>query len=346
MFSINDAGTAERWPSAIPSTIPGDIDESIKEAARAILRVIFRDRRLLPDKNALQSGEIAEEEFAIHYPTLFHSIVESKPIHMILPAFPAKSSNRSKTLGDLPDFGEVLGLTRLQALCDEIRSVHAPGARCTICSDGRVFSDLVGVTDEAVTRYREELKVIIRQSGTSDIEVFDLDDVFPVNDYGLMREELLVCYAEPLSVLQQRTREKESDRDLFNGIHRFVFEDMLFHASSERSRNEIRNLSKAVAYRVIQRSNAWSKLIAQRFPDSLRLSIHPQPRVTQKIGIYLVPTSNPWGTPWHTVVLEDRDGYRLVKRADAEEQDAVLVYRNGRPSHFAMREILWQEKAA
>jgi pyoverdine/dityrosine biosynthesis protein Dit1 len=209
-----------------------------------------------------------------------------------------------------------------------------------------VFSDLVGVTDEAVTRYREELKVIIRQSGTSDIEIFDLDDVFPVNDYGLMREELLVCYAEPLSVLQQRTREKESDRDLFNGIHRFVFEDMLSHAGSERSRNEIRNLSKAVAYRVIQRSNAWSKLIAQRFPGSLRLSIHPQPRVTEKIGIYLVPTSNPWGTPWHTVALEDRDGYRLVKRADAEEQDAVLVYRNGRPSHFAMREILWQEKAA
>jgi L-tyrosine isonitrile synthase len=59
-----------------------------------------------------------------------------------------------------------------------------------------------------------------------------------------------------------------------------------------------------------------------------------------------VPTSNPWGTPWHTVVLEDREGYRLVKRADAEEQNAILVYRNGRPSHFAKREVMWQEKAA
>src|SRR4051812_217553 len=121
---------------------------------------------------------------------------------------------------------------------------------------------------------------------------------------------------------------------------------MLYHASSESSRNEVRNQSKRIAYRVIQRSDAWSRLIAQRFPGALRLSIHPQPRVTDKIGIYLVPTSNPWGTPWHTVVLEDRDGYRLVKRAAAEGQDAGLVDRNGRPSHFAMREILWQEKAA
>jgi L-tyrosine isonitrile synthase len=86
---------------------------------------------------------------------------------------------------------------------------------------------------------------------------------------------------------------------------------------------------------VIQRSNAWSNLIARRFPAALRLSIHPQPRISEKIGISLVPCANSWGTPWHTVVLANRDGYRLVKRAKAEEQNAVLVYRGGRPSHYA-----------
>ncbi len=338
MDNLIDVRTTDQWP--------GHFDEMNKEAARAILRVILRDRRLLPEENAPPADVLTEEEFAIHYPKLIPALVQGQPIHMILPAFPAKSPNRNKTLSDLPDFGELLGLIRLQELCDEIRSIHAPGARCTICSDGRVFSDLVGVTDEAVTRYREELKTIIRQTGIRDLDIFDLDDTLPVKHYELMREQLLVCYAEPLATLQQRTREDVAARELFNGIHRFVFEDMLFNAASERSRNEIRNHSKRVAYRVIQRSNAWSKLIAQQFPDALRLSIHPQLRVTEKIGIYLVPTSNPWGTPWHTVVLVDREGYRLVKRADAEEQNAILVYRNGRPSHFAKREIMWQEKAA
>lgn len=36
---------------------------------------------------------------------------------------------------------------------DQIREIYAPGAKVTICSDGRVFSDLVAVTDENVTLY-------------------------------------------------------------------------------------------------------------------------------------------------------------------------------------------------
>ncbi len=97
---------------------------------------------------------------------------------------------------------------------------------------------------------------------------------------------------------------------------------------------------------MIQRSNAWSNLIARRFPDALRLSIHPQPRVSEKIGVSLVRCANPWATPWHSVVLVDRDGYRLVKRSEAEQQDAVLVYRAGRPSHFALHDALARENVA
>ena len=35
---------------------------------------------------------------------------------------------------------------------------YPPGARITICSDGRVFSDLVGVCDKDVTNYGIEIK--------------------------------------------------------------------------------------------------------------------------------------------------------------------------------------------
>jgi pyoverdine/dityrosine biosynthesis protein Dit1 len=312
--------------------------------AHAILNLLLRGRRLLEGED--DGAPPSAAELAVHCPKLLPVLAARRTIELILPAFPAKSSNRRKTLGDLPDLGEQLGLQRLQQLCDEVRALYAPGATVTICSDGRVFSDLVGVSDEAVTRYREELKALIGRIAAPDLRVFDLDDVFDAPDYASMREELLVGHAESIAALKRRVHESPPARELFNGIHRFIFEDLLEAGSGASSRSQLRERSKHVAYRVIQRSNAWSTLIARRFPGALRLSIHPQPRVSEKIGVWLVPCANPWGTPWHAVVLADRDGYRLVKRAEAERQDAVLVYRDGRPSHFALRDALVREKVA
>jgi pyoverdine/dityrosine biosynthesis protein Dit1 len=317
---------------------------SLDEEARAVLAVLLRGRRLLPSEAGDDGAH--EGESAVHFPKLLPLLAARRPLELILPAFPAKSANRRKTLGDLPDLGEQLGLARLQSLCDEIRALYAPGASVTICSDGRVFSDLVGVSDEAVTRYREELKALIGRLGAHDLRVFDLDDVFDAPDYASMREELLVGHAETIGALKRRVRESVPARELFNGIHRFVFEDTLEATAGGATRSQVRERSKHVAYRVIQRSNAWSNLIARRFPEALRLSIHPQPRVSEKIGIALVRCASPWGTPWHTVVLAERDGYRLVKRAEAEQQNAVLVYRDGRPSHFALHDALVREMVA
>ncbi len=318
---------------------------SLEDETHAVLAVLLRGRRLLPIEPAGDGARGAE--LAVHVPKLLPLLAARRPIELILPAFPAKSSNRRKTLGDLPDLGEQLGLARLQELCDEIRALYTPGASVTICSDGRVFSDLVGVSDEAVTRYREELKALIARIGAPDLRVFDLDDVFDAPDYVSMREELLVGHAESIAALKRRVRESVPARELFNGIHRFIFEDTLeATAAGNASRSQVRERSKHVAYRVIQRSNAWSNLIARHFPAALRLSIHPQPRVSEKIGISLVRCASPWGTPWHGVVLADRDGYRLVKRTEAEQQNAVLVYRDGRPSHFALHDALVREMVA
>ncbi len=63
------------------------------------------------------------------------------PVRMVLPAFPFKSGNRvDKVLGTTPDLGEELAMTRLQALCDDIRAVHSTGAEVVISSDGLVYN--------------------------------------------------------------------------------------------------------------------------------------------------------------------------------------------------------------
>jgi L-tyrosine isonitrile synthase len=105
------------------------------------------------------------------------------------------------------------------------------------------------------------------------------------------------------------------------------------------ARNAIQNQARIAAYRVIQRSNAWSRLLAQHLPHAVRLSIHPQLRVSEKIGIRLVAGDDGWATPWHSVVLKQGERVSLVPRARAEQLNAALIFRNGRPSHFELPEL-------
>jgi hypothetical protein len=74
-----------------------------------------------------------------------------RPIRMVLPAFPAKSPNSDKVLGHLPDLAEELSVGFLEALCARIGEVYPPGAHLVICSDGRVFNDLLGIPDGHVS---------------------------------------------------------------------------------------------------------------------------------------------------------------------------------------------------
>ena len=87
---------------------------------------------------------------------------------------------------------------------------------------------------------------------------------------------------------------------------------------------------------MIQRSRAWGDAVGAAFPRAVRLSIHPQPPRASKVGIRLVDAADGWLTPWHAVALQLPDGFRLVHRADAEAAGALLVERDGRPSHFRL----------
>ena len=89
---------------------------------------------------------------------------------------------------------------------------------------------------------------------------------------------------------------------------------------------------------MIARSQAWSNLLDKRFPDAIRLSIHPQPCASKKIGMHVTDSvdGDQWLTPWHAVAIETPDGYRLMKRRDAEAVGGVLVYQAGRPYHYVL----------
>ena len=132
---------------------------------------------------------------------------------------------------------------------------------------------------------------------------------------------------------------------MFNGMHRFMVEDQT-PLHPELSRTKIRETCKDLAYVMIQRSRAWGDLVGEAFPDSLRLSIHPQASHAEKIGFHLLRTRDAWLTPWHGVVVDDGTSFTLVKRAEAEAMKASLIWRNGRPSHYVHPVIPIEEIAS
>ena len=113
----------------------------------------------------------------------------------LLPAFPAKSPSPLKTSGVLPDMGEVLGLMNLQKMCESISENYAPGAQLIICSDGRVFSDVVDVRDELIDQYAAGISEIIREFNLNHLKTFSMDDVHPDLKPDDLRKKLLSKYA-------------------------------------------------------------------------------------------------------------------------------------------------------
>lgn len=312
------------------------------DLAREVLQFTFRNRRLA-DTTDPCLGEPCDLCFAPHLGRVQAFVDRKQPIHFVILAFPSKSPNPTKVLGALPDLAEWAAIEFLQSFCDQLSYYHPPGARITICSDGHVFAETVGISDEDATAYHAELEGIVAAQGATSINFFSLGDAFGSMPYPRMREKIERDHAEPVELIRKRVADEDGNaRQIFNGIHRFLFED---HAAIhlELSRNQLREETKSLAYAVIRRSNAWSRLIEARFPGAVRLSIHPQSPHAEKIGFHLLKTRDNWLTPWHGVALESSDGLILVKRFQAEQVKACLVWRHNRPSHYVAPHLTLEE---
>lgn len=303
------------------------------DTALAILHCLFSRRSLAPG----QDPALDELALAPHLPKVMAALEQGEPIEMVLPAFPGKSPNRQKTLGPLPDLAEHHAIDELHRLCEEIRALHAPGAVIHICSDGYVFSDLVRVPDAHVQAYTDDIQRYADQHYPGRFTLFDLKDAYPqLGCLDSMREELMIEHGQSLRALQQRFESEDHMMLMYCGIHRFLSEDYAGLADfAGMSMNAVKKVAKPASQRVIQRSEAWSALLQARYPQCLRLSIHPQLAVSSKIGIRLVPTSDLWRTPWHSVAIKRRGVVTLERRSNVDERYSRLVFRRGRPCHYA-----------
>lgn len=313
--------------AAIQRTVIAE-DRGSRETAAGFLKQLFVHRRLHADACSCQETS-CPHCLAIHLPKAGYFITTGQPIHMILPAFPAKSPNRKKTIGTLPDMAEQQALLYLGNICRRLSEIHPPGVRLTICSDGHVFSDLVGVTDDDVSAYGAELEHMLSSLELTDvIDTFSLNDLYEDLSFDEMRAALNKHYTQDLDELRARAAQNTQLRATVDGIQRFLFEDTL-EIGLDRSRTQIRNECRDMAYRVIQRSDAWGRLLSDCFPMALRLSIHPQMPHSDKIGILLGEANDVWLTPWHGVAVRYENGFKMMKRFEAEALGARFVESDG-----------------
>lgn len=261
-----------------------------------------------------------------------------EPVHMVLPAFPAKSPSLRKVLGPLPDLAEALSLNALERLCARIAAIHPAGARLTICSDGHVFGPTIGVSDPVIDRYQAAIRAMVAHRDLDHLDAFCLCDCTSLlagsAGHDARRAALLAQHGQSLDDIRTGLMRSEDGLRQLRGIIRFMAEDD-WRADDARSATQVQREAKARAYQVVQRSLAWGSLLQAVFPRSVRLSIHPQARGSDKLGIHMLPTADAWLTPWHAVAVDLGDRAVLMKRHQAESQGARLIHVDGRPSHYS-----------
>ena len=308
--------------------------EDAPKRGRQILNVIFNHRKISGYDEACRRQD-CEKCLEKHLSKVEYFIASAQPIHFILPAFPAKSPNKNKVLGELPDLGEETALITLENMCREIADAYPPGAKVTICSDGRIFADLVGVNDAQVSAYGAALQKMIDELHLENVNVVNLEDLLPELSFDEARKFVIEKYAEKTEDLQSKLKNTDEFKQLFNGIHRFISEDRMF-SESGKSKNKVKEESKPIALEVIRHSNAWTRFLAYFFPESVRLSIHPYASHADKIGIKLTKATDDWLTPWHGVMVLTEDGYLLMKRAQAEKLNAKLIFKKEQPFCYTL----------
>lgn len=319
-------------------------DSSSRVLAQRILALLMQYRRAHHHTNQV-CGPDCSLCHSRHIEKIVSAIENQRPVTFVLPAFPGKSPNRAKVLSASPDLGEEMALGFLQGVCERIGEIYPSGAEIILCSDGRVFSDVVDMKEDDVTLYHRELSDMIKGIRAKNISIFSLDQVWSGGSFDFMRHQLMDQFAMPLDMLKARVREgasaefKHENSGLFQmylGLTRFLVEDATFPGQT-KTRSAIQKECKERAYEVIRRSNAWSELLAQRFPHVVRLSIHPQGCGSEKLGIRFFGNET-WTTPWHSVVVQSGSAFVLMKRSDAEALGAELVFNGeGRASHFILK---------
>ncbi|CAF3948492.1 unnamed protein product [Adineta steineri] len=187
---------------------------------------------------------------------------QNEPIQFILPGFPFKSPNLEKVTGKLPDGADLYALEDLNGLCREISLTYGHGCKMLIWSDGRVFSDLVGVSNEDVSTYNDILK-----SYSSTMAHIQWDDMsnYISNENA---DDLIKMYGTKTFTFEHWLSTSENNHKEYIHLRTFLERDLgNTGAYKELSRRKLKGQISHIAREMIHRNDALTRFLP--FLDSL-----------------------------------------------------------------------------
>nr|WP_199064343.1 L-tyrosine/L-tryptophan isonitrile synthase family protein [Chromobacterium sp. ASV5] len=267
---------------------------------------------------------------AHHMPRLQNAlearIAAGKPLSLLLPAFPHKSPNRRLAASALPDYGEYLALLALDQLCRDIQQCYPPGCRLRVFSDGLTFHDLLGVSRAEANAYHRALRRLL---ASPLIEWLDYASIEPAFSRQTGRaEEVLRAYLPPDSQdFAQPLPAKDARRER-------AWQALL---AAETGRQP----DPLAARRLAWRGLALDAMLAERYPDAIRLSIHePAPEG----GKFPIALADDAGLPWRGACRLDQTGAPHTGPAGELAGSTQTIWREAQPWLFmAADEGVWND---
>lgn len=255
----------------------------------------------------------------------------NKPIPFVMLGYPMKSPNdRDKVIGNMPDMAEEVSLKNFKKFSDLVSEVYTPGLKISIVSDGYVFNDIMNVTDKTVAEYNEMSKDMCLEA---PIDWYQLTDFYGGASMSAMREKVINQWGITAQVLEQRILMDPDVNTLYRGMIKFMTQDLAI--MNFASSTQLQKQAKITAREMMFRNEAYSQLIRSEFSDHIRLSMHPSINNGTKFSFQLIPSPKAWTSPWHCALLIKDGEFETIHRKDAEIAGYELIYKDGRPSHFA-----------
>ncbi|KAI9149902.1 Isocyanide synthase xanB [Paramyrothecium foliicola] len=311
---------------------------------------------ILEDFSLQQQGN---DEFlgrGVFSPCVRRHVSAGRKIPMVLPAFPAKSTNtRDKVLGPRPDLGEELALDRLNDLCTQIGNVYEPGATILIATDGACYNDLTGISDEDLFEYGLTLRRMAAEKNYHRIEFARIMNLLGLHKDAKItkerfiellepsRKELMARYGDPDFDVSDCIKNDPDYKMTYGGYAKFLMKDLECSEIKEQapSTKKFKAIVHETAKAMIERGVAFAALIKASCPDYVRLSIHPSSGRT-KVSMPLIPQPDSVSmTPWHCAVAVDTEGNFKTGHVEDLKDHYDLVEKDGKPYCFRERSELY-----
>ncbi|KAM0344839.1 hypothetical protein ACHAPU_007221 [Fusarium lateritium] len=289
-------------------------------------------------------------------PFLEQALRDKKPIRLVLPAFPFKSSNRTaKVLGADPDDAERVSLLHLEGLCKALEEATKLEIGLLIASDGVMYNDLLNISDTEVWQYGEGIRRIAKEQGCQHISFnrlgavisHEVDSVASLEEYlrdapsyRQQLEDLLPSGFDPA----QEIKTNDDVKLTYLGYKRFLDLEMQ-NAAPDGSNLSLKDRKAITAKNMIKRGKAYAAAIQSAYPDAIRLSIHESDDVN-KISIAILPlASGSHMTPWHGALVRAANGDLTMSHAlNVSALKYDLVFEHDKPSYFRERSPLFSWK--